>query len=127
MLDKVQNNDNGLQNPDNSGFNVRINSDCTPSHPDNPCYGFGVRTDKVSKVSFAMVGGQCTVTVEKNEWTDSVAYDGHTKCCGPPWVGGSGSCKHVVREVGGFATANGKAAWPPSWLNDAKPLGGQYV
>merc|ERR1740129_83038 len=102
MYDRVQNNGGGagLQNPDNSGLNVQISPACAPSNLQNPCYGFGVRTDLVSNVSFAMVDGQCRVTVEANAWTDAVAFDGRTRCCGPPFVGGDGVCQGMVRESG---------------------------
>lgn len=123
MYDKPKDNDHGFQNPDNSGFNVHLSPDCVASNPTNPCYGFGVRTDRVSDISYSMEGGVCTVTLEKNEWTDAVSYDGQTKCCGPPWAGaGAGACKALVAADGGFTTANGKVSWPEAWLSGAKHL-----
>lgn len=108
----------GMQNPDNSGINFQIDSNCKISGETNPCYGFGVRTDLVSDISSAMVGNQCTITVKKNSWTDAVTFDGTNACCAPPWAGG-GACK----STNGFRTAlDDKVAWPEWLLNIAKPL-----
>jgi len=76
------------QNPDNSGANFLLNSDCSFIKKP-PCFGDGKETYEIADVSSAMKDGACVITIGPNKYTGCVTPG----CCSPS---GAGVCKNDI-------------------------------
>jgi hypothetical protein len=92
------------QNPDNSGAQFMINSNCEITSTTKPVYGAGIETYLIVDVT-SMKGhnGECVVSINENAYTNAVT----PTCCAPPNIG-SNTCSSNQWGM----TANGKK-WPP--------------
>jgi hypothetical protein len=68
------------QNPDNSGDNFFINSNCQIERIESPWFGEGQRTSVIADVSAQWQNDICMVTVAPNAYTRCVTKN----CCSPP-------------------------------------------
>ncbi len=92
------------QNPDNSGAQFMINSDCEITSKTKPVYGSGIETYLIANVTSAKGNsGECIISIDQNTYTNAVT----PTCCAPPGIG-SNTC--VSSQWG--ETSNGKN-WPP--------------
>ena len=92
------------QNPDNSGAQFAISSECTITENVPPWFGKGIPTYLIANISAATnIEGACVVTINSNNYTDAVTPG----CCSPPGIG-TDTCQSSQWGQ----TANG-ATWPP--------------
>lgn len=71
------------QNPDNSGDNFIISTDCKIERVEPAWYGKGQRTSRIAEVTARHAhrrGNLCIITIAPNEYTQCVTKS----CCAPP-------------------------------------------
>jgi hypothetical protein len=89
------------QNPDNSGAQVTISSQCALDR--QPAwYGKGIPTYLIATVTAARTGDGCTITIAPGSYTNAVTPG----CCAPPGIG-SNTC------AGPWGVTSTGQPWPP--------------
>lgn len=86
------------QNPDNSGANFYIDDSCT-LQCNTGIYGKGVQTYYVANITISGSNGNCTITIEPNDYTNAVTPG----CCS------YSTCTDALR-----GQTDSKQGWPPT-------------
>jgi hypothetical protein len=73
-------------NPDNSGAQFTLGSDCTIASQSPPVFGVGKETYIIADISAAMQGGDCVLTIKPNQYTGCTT----PACC--DYAAGPGQC-----------------------------------
>ena len=80
-------------NPDNSGAQFTLGTDCTITTKSPPVYGVGKETYIIADISAEMQNGDCVLTIKPNRYTACVT----AACC--DYMTGPGKCSEGTQRT----------------------------